>query len=344
VSRTTVRARVVTLDDLPAPVEPASRPVCQDGGPLVLLGLASRGASGPWAVVDPDRGTTSTARGLTPVADGHLGADGTGVLLTYRGLTPVRVHPRPEVGDSTGAGLGTGRERHEHVLTPLTDEVALVARRRRPSATLVRTASGAVLRRLQAAPPFLPLPAEPGTVRVWALGSGTQVLLDAATWRTVSRRPAPAGLAACRTPEGVVALLGAEDPAFAEPLARTALRDLATALPGRLGALLGRLPSPYRDLRLALLDDDLAERATSVPDLLARLVPDPEEDDGPALTADPAGRAVLTTGAGLAVVDPGALTLQARSRTRSRPAVWPGTSRAVVVSGERELTVLDWAP
>ena len=320
----------------PAPIEPSSRLVCQDGGSLVIAALESRATVGPWVVIDADSGTATVGRGLTPITEGHLRADGRGLLLTYRGLTSVSVLPTPLVGTSRGAGLGTGRDEHEQTMLHLDSEVVVVGRWSRPTAKLVNTVTGDVLRRLPAEPPFFLLPAAPGRVRLWALGSGAVLTLDDRTWHTVSREEAPRGLAACRTPHGIVAVLGTVDIHFDESAGHALLRDVAP------GGLLRKLRSPYSGLRLVLLDDDASEVASVEAGWLWRALHDPDARGPVRLTADDAGRVVLTTAQGLALIDASSLRLLAQHRTSAWPVPWSGSSRAVYCSGERELTILTW--
>lgn len=333
---TEFRKSALAVDTASAPIEPWSRLVCQDDGPLVLAALESNGAVGPWVVVDVDSGSARVGRGLTPVADGYLGADGRGLLLTYRGLTPVSAVPTPLVGTSRGAGLGTGKDEHEQTMLRLGPEVVIAGRWFRPTAKLVSSVTGEVLRRLAAEPPFFSLPAARGRARLWALGSGAVLTVDTETWHTVSREEAPRGLAACRTPHGLVAVLGTVDPGFDETVGHALLRDVAP------GGLLRKLRSPYTGLRLALLDDSLTEVASDEATWLWRALHDPDGRGAVRLTADSAGRVVLTTAQCLALVDSPSLRLLAHHRTSAWPVPWGGGSRAVYWSGERELTVLAW--
>ena len=326
----------LAVDTAPAPIDPWSRLVCQDDGPLVLAALESNAAVGPWVVVDVDSGTSTVGRKLTPIADGHLRADGSGLLPTYRGLTPVSVVPEPVVGASRGVGLGTGKDAHEQTMLDLGSEVVVVGRWFRPTSKLVNTVTGEVLRRLPAEPPFFLLPAATGRARLWALGSGAVFTLDTRTWHTVSREEAPRGLAACRTPHGTVAVLGAVDVSFDESLGHALLRDVAP------GGLLHKLRSPFVGPRLALLNDDLTEVTSDEASWLWQALDDPDIRGAVRLTADNAGRVVLTTAQGLTLVDSLSLQLLAQHRTSAWPAPWSGRSRACYWSGERELTVLAW--
>lgn len=327
---------MLAVDSAPAPIERWSRLVCQDDGPLVLAALESRGTQGPWVAVDVESGAATVGREITPIADGHLGADGSGLLLTYRGLTPVSVRPKPLVERSCRAGVGTGKDQHEQTMQLLSSEVAVVGRWYRPGAKLVHTRTCQILRRLTAQPPFLKLPASTGRTRLWALGSGAVLTLDTRTWKTIAHEAAPRGLAACRTPAGTVAVLGVADVSFDESLPHALLRDLAP------GGLLRKLRSPYSDLRLALLDDDLTEIAADEASWLWRALPDPDLFGVAHFTSDNSGRAVLTTAQGLSLVDPHALRLVGQHRTNAEPVSWKGMSRAVYPSGERALTVLSW--
>ncbi len=322
--------------DSPAPIEAWSRLVCQDDGPLVLAALESRAAEGPWVVVDVRTGQVAVGRGLTPVADGRLGPEGDGLLLTYRGLTVIGAAPHPRVHRSHGAGLGTGKDDHEQTLEYLDGEVAVVGRWYRPGAKLVRLQSGEVVRRLNASPPFLSAPGGGGRVRLWALGSGVLLTLDTRTWRTIEQVQTPQALAACSTPHGTVAVLGAVNPTFREGLGQALLRDIAP------GSIRRRLRSPYTGLRLALLDETFNEIAVSAADWLWDALPDPDVRGVARLSADGGRRAVLMTADGLTVVDPQGLTRVGQYRSGSWPVPWVGASRAVHQSGERELTVVEW--
>ena len=322
--------------DTPAPIEAWSRLVCQDDGPLVLAALESGAATGPWVVIDTSTGHASLGRGLTPVTDGRLNAEGDGLLLTYRGLTAVSTRPRPQVHGSRGVGLGTGKENHEQVLEYLDRKVAVVGRWYRPGAKLVRVQTGELVRRVTASPPFLSTPAEEGHVRLWALSSGVRLTLDTRTWRTTERVQTPQALAACLTPDGTVAVLGAVDPTFQEGTGHALLRDLTP------GSLRRKLRSPYTGLRLALLDENLNEITVADADWLWDALPDPDPRGVVQLSTDSQGRAVLMTENGLTVIDPQRLTPVGQYRSGSWPAPWVGASRAVHQSGERELTVVEW--
>jgi hypothetical protein len=330
-------ARRLPLPSSPRALDDLSRLVCQDGGSLVVVLLDARAAAGPWLVVDVDSGQSRPGRGLPHVADGRLAADGRGLLLTTRGLTTATTKP-PAVVTSRGDGLGTGRDEHEHVLEPLDDGTVLVGRWERATSKVVDVATGRVLRRVEVAPPFLVLPGEDGVVRVWAQGSGAVLELDRGSWRPRARREAPHAVAACRTPDGVVAVLGRASQQWSEGLVHAALRDVA---PGRV---LRRLRSPYRDLRLARLDDDLRVLSDEPADWLLRDLGDPDRRGAARLDVDAGGRAVLTSSAALVVVDPRTLQPLARHGTGTRwPVLFPGADRAVHVSGERELTVVSWS-
>ncbi len=333
---TEFRKYALTIHTAPAPIESWSRLVCQDDGPLVLMACESGATVGPWVVVDVDSGTAVAGRNLTPIADGHVRADGSGLLLTRRGLTPVSVVPRPLVGTSRGGGLGTGKDAHEQTMLDLGLQVVVVGRWFRPTAKIVSTVTGEVLRRLPAQPPFVLLSAPTGRARLWALGSGAVFTLDTQTWHPVSQEDAPQGLAACRTPHGTVAVLGTVDVGFDESLGHALLRDVA---PGRL---LHRLRSPYAGLRLALLDDDLTEVSSDRASWLPGVLQDPDARGAVRLAADDAGRVVLTTARALVLVDGSSLRLLAQHRTGAWPVPWNRGSRAVYCSGERELTVLTW--
>lgn len=200
--------------------------------------------------------------------------------------------------------------------------------------------TGEVLRRLgDASPPYLTLPSgDAVTVRLWAVGSGAVVTLDRQTWRPAGRRTLDVGpgLGACRTPQGTVALLGAVDPTYDEGLVHGLLRHLAPA------SWRARLRSPWTGLRLALLDDDLEVVESAEPDRLLTDLPDPDAHGPERLAVDGAGRAVLTTSAGLTVLEPRGLERVAHHPTDHPPTVWAGESRAVHRSGDHELTVVAW--
>ncbi|SDN47323.1 hypothetical protein [Geodermatophilus sp. DSM 45219] len=215
--------------------------------------------------------------------------------------------------------------------------VAVVSRWFRPTSKLINTVTGEVLRRLPAEPPFFLLPTATGRARLWALGSGAVFTLDERTWHTVSREEAPRGLAACRTPQGTVAVLGMVDIGHDESFGHALVRDVAP------GGLLHKLRSPYAGLRLALLDDDLTEVASDKASWLWQILQDPDVRGAVRLTADNAGRVVLTTAQGLALVDSPSLRLLGQHRTSAWPVPWRRRPRAIYWSGERELTVLAWA-
>ena len=322
--------------DTPAPIEAESRLVCQDDGPLVLAALESAAVIGPWVVIDTSTGHSAPGRGLTPVSDGRLNAEGEGLLLTYQGLTAVSAGPPPQVHGSKGAGLGAGKDNHEQTLEHLGRGVAVAGRWYRPSAKLVRLRTGEVLRRMNASPPFFSTPADDSHVTLWALGSGVRLTLETRTWRTVEQLQTPQGLAACSTPHGTLALLGAVDPSFQEGVGHALLRDLAP------GALLRRRRSPYTGLLLALMDETWKEIAVAAPNWLWKALPDPGPRGVAQLRTDSRGRAVLLTENGITVVDPQGLTRVGQYRSGSWPVLWAGASRAVHQSGEREITIVEW--
>lgn len=320
--------------DIPAPLETFSSLVVDPHGPRVIAALMSQGTSGPWVVVNVDSGEVEVGRGITPLRDGVLEPPNTARLLTYRGLTEVRLSP-PAVLGTISQGLGRGKDDHEHQMVALQHDRYLVGRIARATSKVVSTGTGQVLSRVAASAPFLTLSTgDNGQARVWAMGSGTALTIypDGST----SAEPAPHAIAATGVGDRVVAVLGALDLEHRESLGHEMLRLLS---PDTLRA---RLRGPYTDLRLAVLTNDLTVETEQPSSWLPRAVDDPDSHAQLRMTVDGAGRAVLASPSGLTLIDPHSLQMLARHRTAALPVCWPGTSQAVYLSGEREFTIVTW--